>query len=121
MRVLIADDHPIHRQLLADLFALFGCEVTTACDGAEAVATPGVFDLVCLDRHMPVMGGIEAARRLRGRAFLVACTSDPEGLGIDFDAVLPKPISCQQIAEVVQTAAQGRWADGAISATSARA
>jgi len=106
LTVLVADDHEVYRALLRTLFESFGCTVTTVEDGAKAVAAIGPFDLICLDRHMPVCDGVAAAKRLAGSAFLVACTSDP-GPGLDdFDLVLTKPISCAAICNALD-AAQG--------------
>lgn len=119
MRVLIADDHAAHRRLLAQVFGALGCIVTTVSDGEAAVAAPGRFDVICLDRHMPGMGGVQAAEALRGASYLVACTSDPEGLGAPFDAVLAKPIQCGDLAKVLE-AAQDRRASGGPGAASPR-
>lgn len=108
LRVLVADDHEAHRRLLDDLFSAMGCSVTTVCNGEAAVDTAGDFDLICLDRHMPGMGGEAAARRLYGKAYLVACTSHPEGLGAHFNAVLSKPFCCCELAELVEAARKWR-------------
>lgn len=107
LRVLVADDHPIHRILLQTIFEALGCSVSVVANGAEALATDGGFDLVCLDRHMPVMGGPAAAAAMRGAAFMVACTSDPTGDLCDFHLVMPKPVSCEDVARAV--AAARRW------------
>ncbi|WP_300157304.1 fused response regulator/phosphatase [Solidesulfovibrio sp.] len=66
--VLIADDNPFFREVLKrHVEGLFGCEVTEAQDGEEAVAlAPGLRpDLILLDLMMPRADGIEATRRLR--------------------------------------------------------
>ena len=67
VRVLLVDDHPMNRDLGATVLKLLGCEVTLACDGAEAVelAAAGAFDAILMDIHMPVMDGVEAARVIR--------------------------------------------------------
>lgn len=104
VRVLVADDHEAHRRLLDDLFSALGCAVTTVPDGEAAVSAGPRFDIICLDRHMPGMGGEAAARQLRGTAYLVACTSHPEGLEPVFDAVLSKPFCCCELADIVEAA-----------------
>jgi CheY-like chemotaxis protein len=107
LKVLVADDHEAHRRLLHNLLTALGCAVMTVPSGEAAVSAAGPFDLICLDRHMPGMGGEAAARALQGSAYLVACTSDPDGLGPEFDAVLAKPFGCCELAGVLEAA--GRW------------
>jgi len=67
VRVLLVDDHPMNRDLGATVLELLGCEVSLACDGAEAVdlAAAHAFDAILMDIHMPVMDGVEATRAIR--------------------------------------------------------
>lgn len=115
LRVLVADDHAIHRTLLQALFECFGCSVTVVANGAEALVAAGAgFDLICLDRHMPVTSGPAAAAQMRGAAFMVACTSDPTGDLRDFHLVMPKPVSCEDVAQAVAAARSWRGCCGAL-------
>ncbi|MEO2088074.1 MAG: PAS domain S-box protein, partial [Gemmataceae bacterium] len=67
--VLVADDEPNIRELIASYLADDGWRVTTAGDGAEAVgefeADPQRFALAVVDLTMPRMGGHDVVRRLR--------------------------------------------------------
>src|SRR4051794_25596746 len=67
MRVLIADDDPISRHLLARTLAGWGYQVVAARDGAEAwrFFDEGDYSLVILDWVMPVLDGLEIVRRIR--------------------------------------------------------
>src|SRR5262245_3070706 len=67
MRVLIADDDPISRRLLERTLQLWGYEVTTARDGAEAwrIFEERDFPLVITDWLMPGLDGLELVRRIR--------------------------------------------------------
>ena len=69
-RVLIVDDSPIVRDLLAELLTSVGLDVRVAGDGAAALVslTDNPVDLIVCDVEMPVMDGFEFLRRLRDRA-----------------------------------------------------
>lgn len=66
MRILIADDHDLLRDMLvAYLDAEGGIETETAPDfraACEAIETRGPFDLVLLDYRMPGMQGLDSLR-----------------------------------------------------------
>jgi DNA-binding NarL/FixJ family response regulator len=69
LRVLVADDQPgIRKRIcitLASMLALEACD--EAANGQEAVekAEESSPDLIILDVTMPVMNGLDAARRIR--------------------------------------------------------
>ncbi|MFL5802380.1 MAG: response regulator [Roseiflexaceae bacterium] len=70
--ILIADDDPIGREMLAVLLAPQGYRLIYAGDGAEALAQAELLppDLVLLDAMMPKMDGFEVCRRLRADPLL---------------------------------------------------
>jgi len=70
MRVLLADDHQLLRQALRRALEESGAIVVAeASDGDEAARYAGELqlDVVVMDVTMPVLGGIEATRRIHSR------------------------------------------------------
>ena len=67
MKVLVVDDDPAVRAVLASTFAHMGLAVSQAATGAEALANSRleIPDVILLDVHMPEMNGFEVLRRLR--------------------------------------------------------
>ena len=66
-RVLVVDDDPASRRLLEVRLRPLECDVITASNGEQALATirKDAPDLVLLDLQMPRMGGMDVLRMLR--------------------------------------------------------
>ena len=134
-RVLVVDDHPVNREVARIMLQAFGCEVTEACDGCEALdaAATTTFDLMLMDVRMPRMDGLEATRRVRslprggGDVPIVAMTADamPEDvvrcLAAGMNAHLPKPVSQAALFAIVSRALSGDLARVAPSIDTAAA
>lgn len=67
MRILVVDDDPAVRRSLEHALRRDGYDVSSAADGASALAEHGVFrpDAVVLDVLMPEPNGLEVCRALR--------------------------------------------------------
>jgi len=66
--VLVVEDNPMNRAILAAQLARLGCRHTVALDGQEALtalARAPAPDLVLMDGHMPNLDGWETTRRIR--------------------------------------------------------
>ena len=67
INILMVEDNEINRFILQEMLKLEGHHVTEAKNGKRGVeaAAKQKFDLILVDISMPVMDGIEAARRIR--------------------------------------------------------
>jgi CheY-like chemotaxis protein len=113
LRILLADDAPAGRLIVAELLRQAGHEVVAVADGREAVeaATHGRFDAALIDLQMPELDGpktVAAMRRLeqaenRRRLPIAALTADVQPSDsrqleeAGFDAKLTKPISASAL------------------------
>ena len=105
--VLVVDDDPHIRQLLAFAFEKAGLEVREAADGEEALAqvARAAPDLVVLDINMPRMDGLEVCRRLRATSdvpVLFLSSRDEEfdrvlGIELGADDYVVKPFSPREV------------------------
>lgn len=66
-RVLLAEDSMVNRRVTLAILENLGCRADSVENGVEALrALAGVpYDIVLMDVAMPVMGGLEATRRIR--------------------------------------------------------
>ena len=67
MMILVVDDHPINRRLLADQLGSLGYQCKTAQDGVDAlnVLSKNHIDIVLSDVNMPNMDGYRLTQRIR--------------------------------------------------------
>ncbi len=86
LRVLLAEDDRVNQLVARGVLKWYGYRVDVVPNGLEAVraAQTDRYDLLLMDLQMPVLGGIEACRRIRAEVpadhqpWIVALTSDTE-------------------------------------------
>jgi two-component system, sensor histidine kinase len=67
-RILLVDDNAMNRKIVVGIMRNIASDVALAENGEQAltlIAEEEAYDIVLMDRHMPVMDGIEATRRIR--------------------------------------------------------
>jgi CheY-like chemotaxis protein len=115
-RLLLADDEPIVRRVLAMLLESAGYEVEQVSDGAEAIerlsAADARFALALIDRSMPRMSGEQVVAKLaelRPELPVVLLSGNPGDVTPrgQLRAVLPKPVDEVALLEAVRHAIDG--------------
>ncbi len=104
-RVLVVDDDPHLREVVAFALTKAGFTVREGADGRAAVAHHADADLVVLDIVMPELDGIEACRQIRARSsvpIVFLSSRDEEfdrvlGLELGADDYLTKPFSPREL------------------------
>ncbi len=115
-KVLTADDNETNLRLISQLLTNSGAQVKQAHNGQEVLELLEAerFDLALLDIHMPVMDGLQAARRIRAShnhmslTPLVGLTADAEPGNLKniiesgFDELMIKPLDESKLWRIVQ-------------------
>ncbi len=116
LRILLAEDHPVNRQVTVGLLEHLGYEADLASNGREVleVLECQSYDVILMDVQMPEMDGLEVTRRIRGQLAgrgqpkIIALTAhampgDRERcLAAGMDGYLSKPL---QVADLKSTLA----------------
>jgi PAS domain S-box-containing protein len=124
LRVLVADDTAMIREVVARLLGDHGHDAVAVVDGEAAVAAAARqrFDLVLMDLSMPGTDGLAATRRLRAderarglpRVPIVALTAWPDdearALAAGMDDYLVKPVDAGRLAALCDAVTAGELA-----------
>ncbi len=120
LSILLVEDNIVNQKVVLTMLSS-GChEVTTASDGLQALEEfkTHAFDVILMDIQMPVMGGLDAAEKIRdlekrtnNRVPIVALTANAmKGdreicLAAGMDDYLPKPINKNQLIAMIDRVA----------------
>lgn len=111
--VLIAEDNINNQKLVKHHLEKMGLNVTAVDNGKQAIdaALANDFDLVFMDIQMPVMGGLEAVKKLREKGFykpVVALTANAlqedkqKCLNVGCDDYATKPIHYDHLYQITR-------------------
>lgn len=123
-RILLAEDNIINQKVATRMLEILGCSFDVVKNGEEAVESwrSGEFDLVLMDRNMPVLDGEGATRRIRAleqpgdRIPIVAFTASALGGDRDYclssgmDELISKPVKIVELHKVLSTFLSGSTA-----------
>lgn len=116
MRILVAEDDPTIRQLMAILLTRAGIDCVTVENGRSAIEAweQETFDVIVMDVQMPVMDGLTATRMIRemevqrgGHIPIIAVTAHAmaedreQCLASGMDDYLSKPIDVEQLFSIL--------------------
>lgn len=115
LNVLVVEDNRMNQQLIKKVLKSCGCVVKVAGNGETALKffQADTFDLILMDLQMPVMGGLEATKKIRQleltseKTPIVALTAnvtrqDREAcFEAGMDAFLSKPLSRQELYKIL--------------------
>ena len=115
-RVLVADDDPVMRHLLAAVVKQQQCEVVIASDGREAyriLQADSKFRAAILDLTMPFLEGLDLVHYMRSerrlmRIPIMIVTAEEniklmsESLSAGATAFLPKPFTPEQLESAIR-------------------
>lgn len=127
LRVLVAEDNAVNRQVMRRLLERAGHDVVLAVDGREALEVwqDHPLDLVLMDLQMPGLDGLQALRMIREREALTGRARTPVAavtahasrddrercLAAGADHYVPKPFPPGVLEHLLAEVARGRGAE----------
>ncbi len=115
-KILVAEDSSVIQNLTKRVLTMQQYEVVVVKNGAQVIdkLNHGKYDLVLLDIHMPVMDGMECAKKIRSLPDsrkdipIIAITGNANNYSLEdfkntgIDDYLPKPLNYDNLVEVVK-------------------
>ena len=110
-KILVAEDNEVNQMLIQLLLEEYGIEVDIAENGEEAIekVKEKDYNLVFMDINMPVMGGVEATKKIRefSHVPIIALTANAmvgdreKFLNAGMDNYLTKPIDVKELQQML--------------------
>ena len=115
---LVIEDNLINQMVITNFLNTLGISYTVAANGQEGVDSlySADYDFILMDKHMPVMDGVEAMKEIRrlenpiSTIPIIACTADAGNgerenlLSEGFSEFLTKPIKIEALKKVIDAA-----------------
>ena len=123
MKVLIADDSMLMRNIIGKTVDQLGHDIIEATNGREVLdqlaQNKGEIDLILLDWNMPILDGFGVLERMKGHkqlesipVLMVSTESEDESVQRALDAgvrgYLPKPFTPDELATAIRETVSGR-------------
>ncbi len=121
LAILLAEDHPVNQRVAVRMLERLGYRADLVADGQAAVEAAAMrgYDVILMDVQMPLMDGLEAARRIRRlpsparQPLIIAMTAnvmkgDREAcLAAGMDDYIGKPVRVEELVAALQRAGAG--------------
>lgn len=120
-KVLVVDDNSINREILNAILEELGANIAIATNGQEAIDKAMEFlpDVILMDLLMPVLGGIEATRKIKASDVLASIpviavtasidnTTLSEAREAGCFACIHKPVKENEVRELILSATRTR-------------
>ena len=115
LQILVVDDDELNQRMMHLILTRDGHHVHVASNGLDAlrIVEDHEFDIILMDLQMPVMGGVEASRKIRERengaryAYIVALTASympekgSELFSAGIDNYLAKPFDVEHLHQML--------------------
>ncbi len=115
-KIIVAEDSSVIQNLTKKILSQLSYDISSVKNGQQVLDLLGKdeYDLVLLDIHMPVMDGMECARKVRSMPGsnkdipLIAITGNANNYSMeDFEeaginAYIPKPLNYDSLVELVK-------------------
>ncbi len=120
-RILLVEDNLVNQEVAMATLELFGCQVTIASNGQQAITavqeTCAPFDIIFMDCELPILNGFETTRPLRQwenetgrpRTPIIALTahvlqeSRRQCVEVGMDGYLQKPFSQNELGNILNS------------------
>lgn len=113
IKILVAEDHPVNREILVQFLKKFGAIIFQAENGMQAlnlISKNPEIQMIFMDIQMPVLNGTEATRILRQKKYtgiIIACTANNDSStfekykDIGINDILVKPFKREKVLELL--------------------
>lgn len=113
IKILVAEDHPVNREILVQFLKKFGATIFQAENGMQAlnlISKNPEIQMIFMDIQTPVLNGTEATRILRQKKYtgiIIACTANNDSStfekykDIGINDILVKPFKREKVLELL--------------------